>query len=279
MQTIELNRYVELIAPAKERLTGANLARASHAYQQAVAFLLAFRRLEAELPSPLPDLESLSESERESYSRAMWIGWQMDSMLRAVIVFGDVTNLVLLQEVLGVRDREPFVTYLSSKNAPVQLREWTSRLDSDALVAAHALRKYRDQLVMHFGQLRTDMVSWMHDDMKNRRLVPIHFDGATHDAHDSLEQIAKRHRHIARVSNVAEVEPGRHNFWELLEALFYSVRPLDSNHCPSGDRKSVDRLVLHGGVKSPTMSEVFDIVESFAKAVVARITVGDVPSI
>jgi hypothetical protein len=115
--------------------------------------------------------------------------------------------------------------------------------------------------------------------MTSRRLVPIHFGGATPDAHDSLEQIAKRHRHVPRIAKIAEVEPGRHNFWDLLEALFYSVRPLESATAPSGDRKFVDRLVVHGGVKSPSMSEVLDIVESFAKTVVARVVAGDVPSV
>lgn len=221
----------------------------------------------------------MSESEAEDLSRAFWIGEQMDAMLQAAIVFGDVTNLVLLQEVLGVRDREPFVTYLSSEKAPIQLREWASRLDGDALVAAHALRKYRDQLVMHFQQLRAASSVWRNGDMTSRRLVPIHFGGATLDAHDSLEQIAKRHCHIPRVAETAEVNPGRHNFWELLEALFYSVRPLEPGNRPSGDRKFVDRLVVHGGVKSPSMSEVLNIVESFAKTVVARIAAGDVPTV
>lgn len=203
----------------------------------------------------------------------------MDAMLRATIVFGDVTNLVLLQEVLGIPDREPFVTYLTSVKAPDELRHWAARIDRDALVAAHALRKYRDQLVMHFTQVRTNSAVWKTGEMMGRRLVPIDFGGATPGAHATLEQIAKRNRNQPRVAQVREVKPGQHNFWELLEALFYSVSPVNGDGAPNPDRTFVDRIVVHGGVRSPTISEVFEIVTNFASAVMARVVANDLPAL
>lgn len=251
--------------------------RAAQAFRQLVPFAVAHKRLAAEVPPEPEDRYFLAEREKENLVRAMWIGEQMDAMLRSAIVFGDVTNLVLLQEVLGTPDREPFVTYLTSKKAPEELRSWASRIDRDALVTAHALRKYRDQLVIHFRQDRISSVTWKTGDMESRRLVPIHFGGATPVDHKTLEQIAKRNRYLPRVAEVPEVQPARHNFWELLEALFYSVSPVEGEGRPSSDRTCIDRIVIHGGVKSPTMREVFGTVTNFASAVMARVAAKDVP--
>jgi len=255
-----------------------SFGRAASAYRQMVPFAIAHQRLAADVQAEPGDIFPRSEHEKENFTKAVWIGEQMDAMLRATIVFGDVTNLVLLQEVLGIPGREPFVTYLSSVKAPKTLRHWASRIDRDAFVAAHALRVYRNQLVMHFTQIRTNSAVWKTGEMMGRRLVPIHFDGATPDAHATLEQIAKRNRDLPRVAEVREVTPGQHNFWELLEALFYSISPLNVDGDPNSDRTFIDRIVVHGGVRSPTMSEVFEIVTNFASAVIARVVANDLPA-
>lgn len=264
-----------------ERAPGgsSSFGRTTYAYRQMEPFAIAHRRLAAEVQGEPGDTFPLTEQENENFIKAVWIGDQMDAMLRAAIVFGDVTNLVLLQEVLGISGREPFVTYLSSAKAPTALRHWASRIDRDAFVAAHALRVYRNQLVMHFTQVRTDSAVWRTGRVMDRRLVPIHFDGATPDAHAKLEQVAKRNRDLPRVTEVREVKPGQRNFWELLEALFYSVSPLNVDGDRNSDRTFIDRIMVHGGVRSPTISEVFEIVTNFASAVIARVVVKDLPAL
>jgi hypothetical protein len=56
--------------------------------------------------------------------------------------------------------------------------------------------------------------------------MPVNFRGAPTTDHDRLEAIGARSRHLPLVAGVPEVEEGRHNFFELLEALFYALPPI-----------------------------------------------------
>lgn len=269
--------YESLIRRLGSVLPDVNVTRVSTAYDDVLAFAAVHQQLGDEASSlAVDDWTHLTLAEQEQMARAVRCGSDMDAMLAAAIVFGDLTNVALLQELFGKRAEDVSVLWLSSRHASPNLRSWASRLDVGALVGAHALRVYRNELVLHFGQPRTRSATWRHRDPLSRRLSPIHFPGATEASHAQLEALRRRYSHLDRVSAVTEVEPGRHNFWELLEALFYSLPPLRGT-APSSDRSYVDRLAKHGGIRSPTMDEVLETLTRFAQAVVRHVLGGDRP--
>jgi hypothetical protein len=204
------------------------------------------------------------------------LGMRMDSFLRAGIVFGDVTNKVLLQEVRGEREDDFSIARLSRKHTNQPLREWATRLDKKSLIAAHCLCVYRDKLLLHFDTPRVPVSHSSHTNMADRRLVPISFDPPA-DMYERLEQIAKSQPGFLAASDLKEVEPGKYNIWRLLESLFYRV-PLFLGADLNPYRACIDdESVKYGGIRSPSMSDVVTGVDSFLAAVAELCLAGDWP--
>ena len=199
------------------------------------------------------------------------LGFRIDAMLRAAIVFGDVFNSVLLQEVLGLHTVDVHLGQLMSASRP-NLRSWLASLNPEALLAAYALRQYRNKLVVHFEVARMESASFRMEDWSTRRLWPIIWSHQPEKLphHDELQDLAQRYASRPRIAALTTIDAeGRHNYWELLEALFYEVPPLVRG-LPNPERTLVDKAASRGGVKSFTMAELLEIEDAFVRAVVSR---------
>lgn len=98
-----------------------------------------------------------------------------------------------------------------------------------------------------------------------------HSPGPSSEEHARLEELARQYPAVPRIASLHPVDgEGGHNVWDLLEALFYEVPPLlGSNR--NLDREKVDKLAVHGGVKSPTMGELTDSLDAFTLAIITLI--------
>jgi hypothetical protein len=220
-------------------------------------------------PNFMEEFEDLSGRAKDR--SVIHLGNRMDSFLRAGIVFGDVTNKVLLQEVRSKGGRDFPITQLSHKTTSQALRGWASKLDEPGLVAAHCLCVYRNKLLLHFDTPRVLASEFSHTNMANRRLVPISF-AAPPDMYQKLEAIANRHEKLLEDSGLQNLD----NLWRLLEVLFYGVPPLVGTE-PNCDREYIDYVSAHGGIRSPSMSEVVTGVDSFLVAVTELCLAGNLP--
>lgn len=220
-----------------------------------------------ELQIPPERWQSMTPPVQEQMTQTMSLGQWMDALLKAAIVFGDVVHIRLLQYVFNEWEKDLTTTWLASPKTPAEVREWALRLPGDAYVGAHALRIYRNRLILHFERPRSAAAMASAEGVKDRRLLPIFFPGVNDRDHDTLEAIASRNRDLTRVATVREVESGKRNYWELLEALFYSIHPLTSDGKQNGDRLVIDGLAVVGGIKSPSMKEVLDMIVRFTAAV------------
>jgi hypothetical protein len=201
-------------------------------------------------------------------------GQQLDSLLRAALVFGDVANCVLLQEIELGDHSDTNVTRLTHSKSPLERRSWADRLDADALLNAYTLRKYRDRMLAHFETPRMSTAQRRLDDWAGNRIFPMMWPPGPVPEHRALQEMSERYRDIPRVAALEKDRSGQYNYWNLLEAMFYSVPPLVNGACNS-DRTFVDRCTLQGGIKSFTMTEVVGVVDGFCEAVSALLERGD----
>lgn len=243
------------------------------AWRDVITFSEVYEALISELEQlaidPYASVSAMSESELEGFRRGRQIENRLDSFLRATVVFGDVVNLRLLQVVFRMYDTDLNVTRLSDNRSSPAARDWIEDLGTP-LTRAHALRIYRNQLVMHFNKFRTLGATWMTGDHRSRRLLPLNLEAPVDEIHPTLEEIAGRNANIPEVASLNTVAPGVHNFYELLQALFDNLPPLRGVE-RNPDRRAVDKTASVGGVKSPTMFEVLETAVVFGRALVKQI--------
>jgi hypothetical protein len=189
------------------------------------------------------------------------LGRRLDATIRAGIVFADLVNSLFLGEVFG-RATEMHLTVLH-RVCPDEVLAWFASLDSDALTAAYALRVYRNGLLEHFGPSDMEGASAKIFDLHTRRIQPIR-SGSVEERRGELMALLPLYQDHPRVARLQPGDDGRYYYWDVLEALFYSIPPLPED---AANRRIINALTDHGRIPSPTMAELVATTLGFTRTV------------
>jgi hypothetical protein len=183
------------------------------------------------------------ESRPESVELHFKVGWQADALHRSIIEAGHRAITICVHELVGRPDRFSLVPFMCSTNA-------ASLRDFDTWHYLYCLAIYRNKVVTHHDVPR--MSGTMTDASGTRRLTPL-------PAEFHISEVHVQRLYAIRDQTGVGTELSNH--FEVLERLFYGL-PVELGTRQSPAREEVNEIAEHGGVKSPSVSEVLTWVEA-----------------